>query len=243
MATYTVSIIDLINNGFDFGMDKYPIFDESYRQYLNQKIIDHYMFREIGMDTPGAFKFVLNRALNEHMPLFNQKYESLKIQIMPLLTRDEKETTKRVIEGGHNNHIEGTDNLAIEDDKHVDTDGSVTTNGTLDVKRVQSDTPDGILNMSDIESSVFASKVDIDADTSYNKTDSEDHDTTHDEGSRNRTIDNTLSGTVNSEDNFTRALTGTVGNQSKLLIEYRKTFLNVDMEVIESLGDCFLGLW
>ena len=33
------------------------------------------------------------------------------------------------------------------------------------------------------------------------------------------------------------------GSYSKMLMEYRQTFLNIDMQVIESLSDLFFGLW
>lgn len=33
------------------------------------------------------------------------------------------------------------------------------------------------------------------------------------------------------------------GSYSKLLMEYRNTFLNIDMQVIDSLSDLFFGLW
>lgn len=53
MATYTTELRRLIENGFDLGLDDYPIFDEEYRAVLNKKIIDHYYFCEIGFETAG----------------------------------------------------------------------------------------------------------------------------------------------------------------------------------------------
>ena len=37
MAHYTITIKTLIDNNFDFKMTDYPIFDENYRNVLNQK--------------------------------------------------------------------------------------------------------------------------------------------------------------------------------------------------------------
>ena len=42
MAHYTVTIKTLLDNGFDFGLKDYPIFDESYRSTLNQNILNYY---------------------------------------------------------------------------------------------------------------------------------------------------------------------------------------------------------
>lgn len=74
MATYTAQLRELIQNGFDIGLDEYPIFDESYREVLNNKIINHYGFREIGVDVPARFKHEINTRMNEIMPYYNQIY-------------------------------------------------------------------------------------------------------------------------------------------------------------------------
>ena len=76
MAYYTVMVIDLVKKGFDLGLNDYPIFDENYRQILNDKIIDHYAFHEIGFDTPERFKFEINKSLHEIMPYYNEIYKS-----------------------------------------------------------------------------------------------------------------------------------------------------------------------
>lgn len=74
MAYYTLLLKDLILKGFDIGLDDYPIFDEAYRKILNDKIINHYGFREIGFDVPNRFKHELNTKMHEIMPYYNQLY-------------------------------------------------------------------------------------------------------------------------------------------------------------------------
>lgn len=69
------------------GLDSYPIFDESYRQTLNDKIIEHYYFREIGFETSAQFAFFLRRTMNEHMPYFNKLYLSESVIIDPITNR------------------------------------------------------------------------------------------------------------------------------------------------------------
>lgn len=56
------------------GLNEYPIFDEDYRIGLNDKIIDHFFFREIGFETAGQFAFYLRRTMNEIMPKYNALY-------------------------------------------------------------------------------------------------------------------------------------------------------------------------
>ena len=77
MSKYTISIKNLINNNFNFNLSSYPIFDESYREILNNKILNHYYLREIGFETAELFNFYLGNKLNEIMPKYNILYENL----------------------------------------------------------------------------------------------------------------------------------------------------------------------
>lgn len=53
----------------------------TYRDYLNQKIIDHYFGYEIGFETPQMFKHYFNTKLREIMPYYNNKYYNIMIAI------------------------------------------------------------------------------------------------------------------------------------------------------------------
>ena len=75
MAKYTITIKTLIDNNFDFQMTNYPIFDENYRETLNNNILHHYYENEIGFETAPLFRFYLNQKLNEIMPYYNELYK------------------------------------------------------------------------------------------------------------------------------------------------------------------------
>lgn len=66
------------------GLNDYPIFDESYRQTLNDKIIRHYYFQEIGAETVARFRWYVRNTMFEMMPYFNQLYASLNLITDPL---------------------------------------------------------------------------------------------------------------------------------------------------------------
>ena len=74
MAHYTTTIKALLDNGFDLGLQDYPIWNESYRNILNKKILDHYYVDEIGYETAELFKHFLNARMNEIMPYYNELY-------------------------------------------------------------------------------------------------------------------------------------------------------------------------
>ena len=75
MAKYTTTIKSLIDNNFDFGLQEYPIFDEDYREHLNDMILKHYYMAEIGFETAALFKQYLNNKMEEIMPYYNSLYK------------------------------------------------------------------------------------------------------------------------------------------------------------------------
>ena len=75
MSKYTITVKDLIRNGFVFNLNNYPIFDERYRPSLNKKILDHYLMSEIGLETPALFNHYLGSKMNEIMPYYNTLYQ------------------------------------------------------------------------------------------------------------------------------------------------------------------------
>ena len=66
------------------GLDAYPIFDEAYRSTLNDKIIRHFYFREIGFETVAQFRWYVDATMRENMPYFNQLYDSLNLIVDPI---------------------------------------------------------------------------------------------------------------------------------------------------------------
>lgn len=72
----------------ELGLNDYPIFDETYREELNNKIIRHYYMREIGAETFALFKLYLRRTMIEIMPYYNKLYESELLTIDPTNDHD-----------------------------------------------------------------------------------------------------------------------------------------------------------
>lgn len=65
------------DNAYDaVGLKDYPIFDEAYRETLNNKIIRHYYTREIGAESAGRFRMFVRDTMHLIMPYYNQMYES-----------------------------------------------------------------------------------------------------------------------------------------------------------------------
>lgn len=231
MSKYTTELRWIVENGYDLQLNEYPIFDENYRQKLNQKIINHYYFREIGFETVGLFRFYLKQTMNEIMPYYNQLYESALLEIDPLNTINFTETLTRT--------KIGNDTKNFNEDTTVNSNGDSNSNSTksTNFKDVESDTPQGMLSIGNIDGELYASyaRISKNEDTTSSTAHQETTDT------QNRKNDEK----INREDNenYTRTEIGNRESQSELLIKYRQTFLNIDMQVINELNDLFMGLY
>lgn len=141
MAKYTITIKALIDNNFDFQMTQYPIFDENYREILNNNILHHYYENEIGFETAPLFRFYLNQKLNEIMPYYNELY---KIQ-------------KKLID---DNLLLNNVNLTEELKGRNTTQTSSTSQSTNKGKNLFQDTPQGNISQQDINAqNVYATNI------------------------------------------------------------------------------------
>ena len=91
---YTETLGNLIAFGYDtdaklhLSADYYPIYDETHRAELNEKIVRHYALREIGQETAQQFVFYLGMTMAEIMPYFNERYRTLALEYDPLASMD-----------------------------------------------------------------------------------------------------------------------------------------------------------
>lgn len=80
-----------------------------------------------------------------------------------------------------------------------------------------------------------------------NKTGTSSKTTTNTTGTTNETLDSTTSnkGTSNTTEDYIETVIGKQSGMtfSKMLIEFRETFLNIDLQVINEFSDLFFGLW
>lgn len=209
---------------FDFD---FPIFDEAYREVLCGKILKHYYLREIGLETVGAWKLMLDTKLNEIMPYYNQLYNSEKIKIDPMndykLTKNYNKTKNESKNGNNQTDSSGT-NKASQNGSNEGTDYNL-----------YSDTPQGALTGVDNQEYLTNARKVTNTDTT----------TASSTGESVYHEQKTIVDTLNSTDTYIEELSGKIGakSYSELLKEFRKTFLNIDMMVINELSDLFFGLY
>lgn len=218
MAHYTITIKTLIDNNFDFKMTDYPIFDENYRNVLNQKILNHYYENEIGFETAPLFRFYLNNKLNEIMPYYNILYEK---QLQLLNNIDKNVNLVEDFKGNNtNNSNTNTESESISN-----------SNGTSKNKNLFQDTPQGDLNNTELENQTWA--------TNYTMNNTENENEINDNSSS--------SGTTNSNgtNNYLKSIIGNNGGRYNLdiLADLQKNLMNIDLLIITELYDLFMGLF
>lgn len=233
MSRYTIELRYLIEGNYDLGLKDYPIFDESYREQLNNKIIQHYYFREIGFETEALFKNRLNQKMNEIMPYYNQMYESSKLKIDPLSTIDLEEVFSRKSKttGEGTSSTSGTGNNTNNFNSTDTTDyGKISK--FSDIAQAQT-TPNEILNDKYLTSATVDDGQDKNTNTGTNTSQTESTTSGTSTDKRNLDEDTTL----------TRKGNNGTASESELLNMYRETFLNIDMMIIYDLDELFLGIW
>lgn len=216
-------IDDVISNSWNKIFDNFPIFDESYRSVLCSKILKHYYTREISAETVGLWQLWLNTRMGEIMPYYNKLYESALLEFDPF-----KDTNYSRNHGGT-----FTGDTVRNGRSEIDVDNSVTSNGTSNSKNLFSDTPQGAITNIENESYLTNATLIKDTDTNTTTTDG------------NSTTQNTETTGITNTDNWIETIVGkqSTVSYSKLLQEFRDTFLNIDVMIINDLSDLFMNLW
>lgn len=253
---------------FDFS---FPIFDENYRSVLETKILKHFYTREIGLETVGLWKLKLDTKLNEIMPYFNQLYKSQLYAFNPFYDVDL--TRKHRIDGSGTKDTDTATNTQTEHNITVDESGNSTVTGTGSSNSESantrantktdafserySDTPQGALtdlradkyltnatlrddNVNDNtnESGTDKTSTNTNAENTENKS-------TETNGNNKTNVNGNVSSTLTNTEDYLETVQGKNGGSSysKLLMEYRETFLNIDMMIMNELEDLFMQLW
>ena len=222
---------------------KAVFFDESYRPVLCQKILKHYYLREIGSETAGIWALWMNTRLEEIMPFYNQLYKSALIEFNPLYDVDLKRTHNRKIDSSKEDN--GTSQSVSTGESSDSGTSSGTNSGSSSNtnKDLYSDTPQGAITGLENENYLTNARKVTDSGSTSGNSSSEFSNTGSNKTTVNGETANT--GTANSLEDYVENVSGKQGSESysSMLLKFRETFLNIDMQVIEEFSDLFMGLW
>ena len=213
MAHYTITIKALLDNHFDFGLQNYPIFDENYRNVLNQKILNHYYMNEIGFETAELFKFFLNNKLNEIMPYYNNLYNVQKTLIDNNLLL---------------NDVNLTETLSGSNTTSTSSSSESNNESTSNNKSLYQDTPQGNISSQNIDSeNVYATNITL------NKSDNESTMTDVSSSSGNGTNNYIKTIIGNNGKNL----------NIEILNKIQNNLMNIDMLIINNLEELFMQIF
>lgn len=169
---------------------------------LTQRIVDHFYTREIGTDAIGQFMLFTKDKMNEIMETYIPLIYSASIKYDPLVNVNYSE-----IYTGDNDNISNSQSNSI---------GSGLT--------VNSDTPQGQINKSDILKGKYASS------TGANETENNMQDSTQTKGTQNYT--KTIKGN-----------SGVSATSQKMIEQYRDIIRALNTEIVYELEPLFMGLY
>ena len=232
-----------------FNFD-FPIYDESYRLVLEKKILRHYYTREICAETVGLWKLWLCDKLNIIMPYYNKMYESTLLQFNPLYDVDV--TTERDVENTGTS-VGNTTNASTANEANRGTISDAGTNSSNSNDwKLFSDTPQGgitgVANASIIQDSSltdYAYLTTAENDKHNGSGTDSNLRTLNTDNTTNLNATGTTSNAINNLEDYTERVFGKRGahTYSAMLMEFRKSIINIDEMIIEELSDLFFKLW
>lgn len=84
-SDFTMTLGEVIAAGYDtdaklhLNKQWYPLYDETHRAELNEKIVAHFALREIGYETIEQFIYMLGVTMRENAPWFNERYKAAEL--------------------------------------------------------------------------------------------------------------------------------------------------------------------
>jgi hypothetical protein len=232
---YTVVLKSLIDSPevkplLDKALSKYPLFtpvDDEFvkelipsREQLNQKLLNHYKYREIGFETVGRFLDELEIVMSEIMPYYNQLYKSVQIMSLiedPFGNVDVTETFEQ----------ESTDNSSSSSSAESSTNASDNSSINSKTKAMNSTMPQGNIAVEDVDNLSHADSGSWGKDSSTSSGSSQ--------GSTESSSEGTSESRGTVKHTFTKKGNQGVNTYAHDMKELRETFLNVTNQIIDDI--------
>lgn len=241
-------------NLWDFDYPSYYKGDDKIA--FEQKVIDHYLFHQIGVETIARFKHNFKTRIREIMPYYIQMYKSVEIMDKipdPFGNVDITETFEQTSSGtasGTSTSTESGSTSTSESGTNKSNESVEKTDGKTATENTEhrfSNTPQGSIDNLDnhLTEASKDSKNQSESITSVGTVTT--NNTTSGESETESTATNTGTSESTTNDTVKHTLTRK-GNQgvntyAHDMIEYRQSFINVDMMVIDALRDLFLFIY
>ena len=239
-AKYTIVLKSLLDDEkckqeiLTKGLGTYPLYksvsvDEDVislmptRDTINEKILNHYKYREIGFETVGRFIDELNITMNEIMPYYNQLLRSVDMMnsIDDIFGNvDVTETTSEISKGSASGNSSSTS-------KATDTTENKSTMSD-DSKTVHADTPQSQIDIpaKNIDNVSYADNVQWNKNNSNSEQNSTGESETESQSESESASETERTLTYHKKGNQG------VNTYAHDIIEFRQTILNVEQQII-----------
>ena len=194
---------------FDFD---YPLSDKISKEEFECMILNHYLTRRIGFDTPTLFKIQLNVKLNEIMPMYNKMFDS--IDGWDIFKDGEKSTRY------------GTDNREINSTSNTENTLHNKSNSENISDRRYSDTPQNELQ--NIRDGKYVTEYNYDTNNAEDTSDS------------NGTSQNTLN--TNDDNTYNEIIEKTNANKIEILKQMQQEIKSIYSLIFNDLDDLFYSI-
>lgn len=165
---------------FDFD---YPIFDSEYRKIIETKIIKRFYVRQIGFETAGLFKLMMENWLNEYMPYYNQLYKSELLKYDPLANVGYQDKYSRTNDSNRDSIGNLTNGVTADGTRHETNVGKSTTDATSNTDTTNKATTDTTSDTDTTSNTDTTDKVTTDTNSNTDTTSTE-----HAEGTENKRV-------------------------------------------------------
>ena len=210
--TSTLKMMDIVRSNYDLFDFSYNLYDNSLKQYFEEKFKQHFFLYEIGFETIGLFKQQLQMTLNDIYPYYKQLYETeiRTKNIDFMLNKDLKETFIRETIGEGTNVVNSTQ--------------TSTSNSSSNDLSTSHDTPQN--RVDDLDKFMSAAQK---SNSSSENTNS---------GNANTTS----TGNTKSTDKTELISQGNIGitSSADLLEKWRSVLINIDQLIFNDLKSLFL---
>lgn len=253
----TLELRQIVDNSVNLWDFDYPSYYTGLdKKGFEQKVIDHYYFRQIGFETVGRFLHCFRTRVREIMPYYIELYKTAEIMANlddPFGNVDvtetfeqstERDSTDNLTGGSDNKTTNKTTNNGSATDELTKTDKKTTTE---DKTQRFSDTPqNSIDNVNN-----YMTNATVEDNSYIDNINTTGKQTSTNALTSDSTITNTLTTTQSNNGNMSETVKHTItrkGNQgvntyAHDMREFRETILNIDMMIINDLKDLFLQVY
>lgn len=246
---------------FDFN---YPLSSHISKKDFEVMILNHFIMRRIGFDTPNAFKIALNVKLNEIMPRYNKLFDLLDGWD---LFADGEVITRNLSDNKQRNDVSNASNLkSTTQDTTTSATGQSSDTNTLSSSKIGnnsasgsntsdrrfSDTPQN--NLSDIRDGTYVTNYNYDSNTNSDSSQysdslmetKTDNLATNNSGTEHMTnsASDSLNSTLNSTENNSQVETirRTPADKIRIYNEFIENSNNIYSMIFKDLDPLFYGL-